>query len=82
MLQSLRDFFNNGTIITATGNKFVVWAINDKRQIRDFLNLIYKNPLLGLKPAIKLKVIKMIYAIDSKMSYNEYSMLENKSLNQ
>jgi hypothetical protein len=24
----------------------------------------------------------MIYAIDSKMSYNEYSMLENKSLNQ
>jgi len=79
MLQGLRDDFNLGTI--NINNKDVLWAINDKKQIKIFLNffLTSKNDdLLSLSPRTKEKVNKMVYGINKNMSYSEFIFLKEK----
>ena len=55
---------------------FVVWAINDKKQVRQFLNLLIDNPLLDYKCSAKTKILKILYGIENNLSYKEYAHLE------
>ena len=78
MLQNIRTQYKIGTINITSG--FVIWAINDKKQVRSFLSLIYNNKLLNLKVKTKTKVLQMIYAIDNNISYNEYQYLKKLTI--
>jgi hypothetical protein len=74
MLQDQRSFYKFGTIIAR--KEFVIWAINDKKQVKQFLGLIVENPILSHKYLAKLKILKMLYGINNNISYSEYSFLE------
>lgn len=76
MLQNLRTQYNIGTINIRSN--FVIWAINNKKDIKKFLDLIHNNPLLNLKLKTKIKILKMIYCLNNNMSYNEYQYLNEK----
>ena len=75
MLQDIRSYYNIGTI--NINKDSVLWAINNKKEVRGFLELIKNHPLLNLK--ISTKIQKMIYSLDNSMSYNEYYFLEKDS---
>jgi hypothetical protein len=74
MLQDQRSFYKLGTIVAR--KEFVIWAINDKKQVKQFLELIVENPILSYKYLTKLKILKMLYGINNNISYSEYSFLE------
>jgi len=74
MLQDQREYYKCGTIVS--NKNFVVWAINDKKQVRQFLNLLIDNPLLDYKCSAKTKILKILYGIENNLSYKEYSHLE------
>ena len=76
MLQDLRSHFKIGTININQHN--VLWAINHKKDVTYFLTLIKNHPLLHLKTKTHTTILKMIYALDHKMSYNEYQFLKEK----
>lgn len=76
MLRELRNNYGIGTINISS--KFVLWAINHKKEVKWFIKLILKNSekLLSLSPRTKLKVMKMDYGLNNNLSYNEFSYLE------
>ena len=81
MLRELRNTYGSGTINISS--KFVLWAINHKKELKWFIKLILKNSdkLLSLSPRTKLKVMKMDYCLNNNLSYNEFSYLEKINSN-
>lgn len=77
MLQNIRDSFNIGNI--NVNNKFVLWIINDKKQILYFINLIINKSILKISTKQYLKILKMKYGIINNISYSEYHFLEEKN---
>jgi len=79
MLRELRNNYGIGTINISS--KFVVWAINDKKQVKWFIKLILNNSekLLSLSPRTKLKVMKMEYGLNNNISYNEFIYLNRNN---
>jgi len=74
MLQDQREYYKCGTIVPTKST--VVWAINHKKQVHQFLNLLKENPLLDYKCSAKTKILKILYGIENNVSYAEYSFLE------
>lgn len=70
MLQELRDYFKIGTIVVS--EKYVLWAINDKKQVLYFLNLILSEWTFRISEKQYLKALKMRYGIVNNISYSEY----------
>ena len=70
MLQKIRDHFKIGSIVVT--KKYVLWAINDKKQVLYFLNLILSKWIFRISEKQYLKALKMRYGIINNISYSEY----------
>jgi len=76
MLQILRDTFQIGSICF---NKklFVLWIINDKKHILNFIKFyIGEKQLLFLKQKVGIKILKMEYCIEKNIKYAEFQYME------
>lgn len=76
MLQKIRNSFMLGRI--RVDKNYVLWLLDHKREIREFLALIKDNPILNLSERNFVKIQKMEYALKYNMSYTEYYYLDSK----
>lgn len=75
MLEYLRNTFDIGQILIKP--KYVIWQIDNKLFHKVFFNMLEKYAWhLLLIPRIKFKICKMIYSLETNMSYKTYQYYE------
>jgi hypothetical protein len=70
MLRSLNRLWNLGTFQVL--KKEVKWTISDKKQLLQFIKIIDSNRCLILKRSTYLKIQKIRYSIQHKLSFQTY----------
>lgn len=78
MLEYLRNTFDLGRILIKP--KYIIWQIDNKLYHKVFFNMLEKYAWhLLLIPRIKLKICKIIYSLETNMSYKTYQHYEEHS---
>lgn len=78
MLTNIRNSVKMGNINISP--IYVLWKMDDRKEILKFLNSLFKLNLINyiLVPQIKLKIYKMKYGIENRLSYDQYKYLEER----
>jgi hypothetical protein len=83
MLLQLRDSLNLGQVVRVTTNSkktdslktYVLWKIDNKIEIKNFLSILKKENLLPyiLVPRVKLKIYQIDYCLKNNLTYESYN---------